>query len=65
MKRKDFVAHLNKYGCVFVREGANHSIFFNPDTKRISTIPRHNELDNFLAKKICRDLGIESPRRKK
>lgn len=42
-----------------IREGARHSVFFHPDTKRISTIPRHKEIDVFLGKKICHDLGID------
>jgi hypothetical protein len=29
-----------------------------PSTKQTSTIPRHKEVDDFLAKKICKDLGI-------
>lgn len=49
------------YGCVFVREGARHSLFFNPAVSRFSTIPRHNEVDDFLCKKICKDLGIAAP----
>ncbi|OGZ84197.1 MAG: addiction module toxin, HicA family [Candidatus Staskawiczbacteria bacterium RIFOXYD1_FULL_39_28] len=61
MKRTDLIKHLLKNKCVFVREGARHSVFFNPQIKRISTVPRHNEIHNFLAKKICRDLGIEPP----
>jgi hypothetical protein len=48
----------------FVREGAKHSVFFNPLLKKTSTVPRHNEIDNFLAKKICRDFGIEPPKKK-
>ena len=64
MKRKDLIRHLIKNGCVFIREGAKHSVFFNPLLKKTSTVPRHNEIDNFLAKKICRDLGIELPKRK-
>jgi len=64
MKRKDLIKHLIQNGCIFIREGAKHSVFFNSLTKRTSTVPRHNEIDNFLAKKICRDLGIESPQRK-
>ncbi len=64
MKRKDLIKHIVKNGCIFIREGARHSVFFNPQMKRSSTIPRHNEIDNFLAKKICRDLGIELPRKK-
>lgn len=58
MKRKEFIGHLLKNGCILVREGANHSVFFNPASKRISTVPRHNEIHNLLAKKICEDLGI-------
>ncbi|HWQ99231.1 MAG TPA: type II toxin-antitoxin system HicA family toxin [Candidatus Methylomirabilis sp.] len=58
MKRRDLIRHLRKHGCVFVREGANHSVFFNPLTNCISTVPRHNDIDDFLGKKICKDLGI-------
>jgi len=32
--------------------------------KKTSTVSRHKEIDNFLAKKICQDLGIEPPKRK-
>ncbi len=42
-----------------LREGANHSVFFHVINKRVSTVPRHREIDDFLAHKICRDLGIE------
>jgi len=61
MKRKDLIKHLRKNGCVFIREGARHSVFFNPSIKKLSTVPRHTEINNLLAKKICRDLGVESP----
>jgi predicted RNA binding protein YcfA (HicA-like mRNA interferase family) len=61
MKRVDLIKHLLENKCEFIREGARHSVFFNPQTKRISTVPRHNEIHNFLAKKICRDLGITPP----
>jgi len=64
MKRKDLIKHLFKNGCIFIREGARHSVFFNPLLKKTSTIPRHTEINNLLAKKICQDLGIESPKRK-
>ena len=58
MKRINLVRFILKQGCVFIREGGKHSVYFNPETKRISTVPRHNELNDFLARKICRDLGI-------
>ena len=37
MKRIELIRHLLKHGCIFVREGANHSIFFNPLLKRVLT----------------------------
>jgi len=64
MKRKDLIRHLIKNGCIFIREGARHSVFFNPLLRKTSTVPRHTEIDNFLAKKICQDLGIELSKRK-
>jgi hypothetical protein len=59
MKRIDLIKHLTNNNCVFLREGARHSVFLNPLAKRISTVPRHKEIHDFLAKKICRDLGIK------
>lgn len=59
MKRKELIKYIIDAGCILIREGAKHSIFFNSLIKRSSTIPRHNEINNFLAKKICRDLGIK------
>ena len=61
MKRIDFLKFITRQGCVFLREGAKHSVYFNPITNRSSTIPRHNEIDNFLIKKISNDLGIYKP----
>lgn len=63
MKMADLIKHLIKQGCVFVREGSRHSVFYNSLTKRSSTVPRHNEINDFLSKKICRDLGTELPRK--
>lgn len=64
MKRGELIRHLNKNRCTLMREGANHSVFLNSLTNRISSVPRHNEIDNNLCKKICRDLGIEKPNKK-
>ncbi len=64
MKREDLIRYLLSRGCVFIREGARHGVFFHPDTKRISTIPRHKEIDSFLGRKICRDLGIDEMKRR-
>jgi hypothetical protein len=43
-----------------LREGANHSIFVGP-SGGTSTVPRHVDIHEDLAKKICRDLGISTP----
>ncbi|GJQ57660.1 MAG: hypothetical protein D8M57_00275 [Candidatus Scalindua sp. AMX11] len=31
MKRKEFVKQLFREGCLFLRSGANHDIYINPD----------------------------------
>jgi mRNA interferase HicA len=58
MKRRDFVRHLSEHGCVLIREGGNHSWWGNPSKKRRSAVPRHNEINDHLARKICKDLDI-------
>ncbi len=61
MKRRDLVRHLEKNGCEFLREGGQHTVYVNRPEKKVTTIPRHREIDENLSKKICRDLGIPSP----
>ena len=61
MKRVDLIRHLESQGCRLVREGANHSVYVNPVARKTSTVPRHREIDEFLARKICRDLQIGVP----
>jgi len=61
MKRRDLVRHLVELGCLLLREGAKHSVYHNPATGKVSTIPRHKEVNDYLARKICRDLGIPFP----
>jgi predicted RNA binding protein YcfA (HicA-like mRNA interferase family) len=63
MKRRDLIQHVESHGCRFVREGGRHTVYFNPANRQTSTIPRHNEIDEFLARKICRDLGVPAPAR--
>jgi hypothetical protein len=58
MKRRTLLAHLHKNHCVLIREGSKHSVFYNPESGRSSSVPRHTEISDFLAAKICRDLGI-------
>lgn len=61
MKRRELIKHLGKEGCGLLREGSKHSVYVNRARLRVSTIPRHNEIDDSLARKICRDLEISLP----
>jgi len=61
MKRRDLVSHLLRHGCVLRREGGRHSVYFNPAAGRTSTVPRHREIHEHLARKICRDLAVPEP----
>ena len=62
MKRRDLLQYLESHGCVFFREGGKHTVYLNPKTRKTSTVPRHNEIVDLLAKKICKDLEIPAPR---
>ena len=46
MKRNQILKHLKKHGCELLREGAIHTIYFNPANGHQSTIGRHQELSN-------------------
>ena len=61
MKRADLIRHLEQHGCVLFREGGNHSIYVNRSARKSSSVPRHREINEFLARKICRDLQIPLP----
>ena len=58
MKRKQFIRYLRSQGCEMLREGSSHSWWFNPQLNKRSAIPRHTEIRDILANKICKDLGI-------
>jgi predicted RNA binding protein YcfA (HicA-like mRNA interferase family) len=61
MKRTKLIKHLTNNGCYLLREGGRHSVYFNPSSGRISTIPRHAEVKQFTAEKICKDLEVIKP----
>lgn len=61
MKRADLVRHLEKHGCQLLREGGSHSVFVNRAEHKVSTLPRHREINDYLADKICKDLGVPKP----
>jgi mRNA interferase HicA len=61
VRRVDLVRHLESHGCQLLREGANHSVYVNRTVRKTSTVPRHREINDYLARKICRDLEIVDP----
>jgi len=61
MKRRALLKHIAEQGCEFLREGREHTVYWNPANRRTSSVPRHVEISNQLAQKICKDLGIARP----
>lgn len=61
MKRTDLIRHLERHGCTFKREGGEHSIYWHPGTGKRSSVPRHREINDLTAKRICKDLDIPLP----
>lgn len=57
MKRRDLLKKLKKQGCTLLRHGGKHNIYHNPETGMSQPVPRHKEINDFLAKKIIRELS--------
>ncbi len=53
---------MEEQGCEFLREGGNHTVYVNRARRKASSVPRHREINDFLVRKICRDLEIPEPR---
>ena len=58
MKRRDLLKHLSALGCQLLREGARHSWWRHTISGGRSAIPRHAEINDHLARKICRDPAL-------
>ena len=58
MKRGALLRHLRRYGCFLKREGRSHSLWVNPRTGEVEAVPRHQEIPDRLAYKICRGLSV-------
>jgi len=44
-----------------MREGGEHSIWQNPVAGLRTSIPRHREIPDYTASRICGQLGIPQP----
>ena len=61
MKRRDLIRHLEKHGCELMREGGSHTVYVNRARRKTTAVPRHREVNEFLARKICQDLEVQEP----
>ena len=61
MKRRALLKHLRGQNCEFLREGSRHTVYVNREAQSSSTVPRHTEMPDKLATKICKDLGVPPP----
>ena len=59
MKRRDLEKSLQDMGCVLVRHGGKHDWYMNPRTKQSQAVPRHNEINDNLARSIIKKLTSE------
>jgi len=62
MKRHTLLKYLKDHDCVLLREGSKHDIYWNTQNRKTSAVPRHVEIVDLIARKICKDLGITPPR---
>jgi predicted RNA binding protein YcfA (HicA-like mRNA interferase family) len=56
MKRKDLIKKITSLGCILLRNGHRHDLYSNPKTGNKQPVPRHNEIDEALAKHIIKAL---------
>ncbi len=56
MKRKELIQRLEGMGCILIRHGSKHDWYHNPSTKQSQPVPRHNEINEYLANHILKML---------
>jgi len=62
VKRRALIHHLQAHGCRLLREGSNHTVYVNTEARKVSAVPRHRDINEHLARKICKDLDVPAPR---
>jgi predicted RNA binding protein YcfA (HicA-like mRNA interferase family) len=56
MKRRDLLKRLEQCGCVLIRHGGRHDWYRNPETGISQPVPRHAEIQEYLARHILKML---------
>ena len=57
MKRKDLIKKITENGCFLIRHGNNYDLYKNNTTGKKQPIPRHREIDEYLAKHLIKELS--------
>ena len=56
MKQRELIKRLEKAGFKFLRHGGNHDVYIRGND--IEEVPRHKEINEYLAKSILRKWGL-------
>ncbi len=59
MKRRELIQKLEAQGAVLIRHGGKHDWYQNAETKVCQPVPRHNAINEFLARSILRKLSAK------
>jgi hypothetical protein len=57
LKRDLLLKRITKNGAIFLRYGSGHDVYYNPKAKAKQPIPRHNDIEERLAKGIIKKLS--------
>ena len=56
MKRVDLIRELLENGCILIRQSGKHDWYQNLETGFCQPVPRHREINEYLARSIIRKL---------
>lgn len=57
MKRRELLEKIEATGCILIRHGGKHDWYQNPCTRMAQPVPRHREINEFLAHSILKKLA--------
>jgi predicted RNA binding protein YcfA (HicA-like mRNA interferase family) len=57
VKRRELIRKIEEHGALLIRPGGKHGWYQNPETKICQPVPRHNEINENLARSILRKLS--------
>jgi len=57
MKKTELLKWIKAQGCIFVKHGKKHDVYKNPRTGVEERVPRHNNINEILARVIIKNLS--------